>query len=42
MSTQALEFIYQETEIHFLINTTDDNVMVNATETTCGTPYSYV
>lgn len=29
---KTLEFIYQETQIHFLINPTDDNVMVNATE----------
>ena len=29
---KALEFIYQETEIHFLVNPLDKNVMVNATE----------
>lgn len=29
--SKALEFIYQDTEIHFLLNN-DDNVMVNATE----------
>jgi len=29
---KTLEFIYQETQIHFLINPTDENVMVNATE----------
>lgn len=29
---QTLEFIYQETQIHFLVNPTDQNVMVNATE----------
>ena len=29
---KTLEFIYQETQIHFLINPQDDNVMINATE----------
>lgn len=29
---KTLEFIYQDTQIHFLLNPTDDNVMVNATE----------
>jgi hypothetical protein len=29
---RTLEFIYQETKIHFLINPSDNNVMVNATE----------
>ena len=29
---KTLNFIYQDTEIHFLINPLDDNVMVNATE----------
>ena len=29
---KSLEFIYQENEIHFLLNPTDQNVMVNATE----------
>lgn len=29
---KTLEFIYQETQIHFLLNPTDKNVMVNATE----------
>lgn len=29
---KTLEFLYQETEIHFLVNPTDENVMVNATE----------
>lgn len=29
---KTLEFIYQETQIHFLINPLDKNVMVNATE----------
>jgi phosphoribosylformylglycinamidine (FGAM) synthase PurS component len=29
---KTLEFIYQETEIHFLVNPSDKNVMVNATE----------
>lgn len=29
---QTLEFLYQETQIHFLVNPTDQNVMVNATE----------
>lgn len=29
---KTLEFIYQETQIHFLVNPTDKNVMVNATE----------
>lgn len=29
---RTLEFIYQETEIHFLVNPMDKNVMVNATE----------
>lgn len=29
---KTLEFIYQKTQIHFLINPTDENVMVNATE----------
>lgn len=29
---QTLEFLYQETEIHFLVNPKDKNVMVNATE----------
>lgn len=29
---KTLEFIYQETEIHFLVNPLDKNVMVNATE----------
>jgi hypothetical protein len=28
----TLEFLYQETQIHFLVNPTDNNVMVNATE----------
>lgn len=32
MKTQALEFIYQENEIHFLVNPLDNEVMVNATE----------
>lgn len=30
--SKTLNFIYQDTEIHFLINPLDDNVMVNATE----------
>jgi hypothetical protein len=30
--SKTLEFIYQETKIHFLINPSDNNVMVNATE----------
>lgn len=30
--SQTLEFLYQETEIHFLVNPKDKNVMVNATE----------
>ena len=29
---KTIEFIYQETEIHFLINPSDKNVMINATE----------
>ena len=29
---KTLEFIYQETQIHFLINPLDKNVMINATE----------
>lgn len=29
---KTLEFIYQENEIHFLLNPTDDHVMINATE----------
>jgi len=29
---KTLEFLYQETKIHFLINPSDNNVMVNATE----------
>jgi len=29
---KTLEFIYEETQIHFLVNPTDKNVMVNATE----------
>lgn len=29
---KTLEFIYQENEIHFLVNPADENVMVNATE----------
>lgn len=29
---KTLEFLYQETQIHFLLNPTDDNVMINATE----------
>ena len=29
---KTLEFIYQETQIHFLLNPLDKNVMVNATE----------
>lgn len=29
---KALEFIYQDTEIHFLVNPLQENVMVNATE----------
>jgi len=29
---KTLEFIYQETQIHFLLNPSDNNVMVNATE----------
>lgn len=29
---KTLEFLYQETEIHFLVNPNDENVMVNATE----------
>lgn len=29
---QILEFLYQETEIHFLVNPKEKNVMVNATE----------
>lgn len=29
---KTLEFIYQDTQIHFLLNLNDDNVMVNATE----------
>ena len=29
---KTLEFIYQENEIHFLVNPTDKNVMINATE----------
>tara|TARA_R110002126_G_scaffold39767_2_gene117620 strand:- start:39067 stop:39603 length:537 start_codon:yes stop_codon:yes gene_type:complete len=28
----TIQFIYQDTQIHFLINPSDDNVMVNATE----------
>src|SRR5680860_1429072 len=30
--SKALEFIYQDTQIHFLMNPSDENVMVNATE----------
>lgn len=29
---KALEFFYQDTQIHFLINPLDSNVMINATE----------
>lgn len=29
---KTLEFLYQEAEIHFLLNPLDNNVMVNATE----------
>ena len=29
---KTLEFIYQDTEIHFLVNNNDKNVMINATE----------
>lgn len=29
---KTLEFIYKDTEIHFLVNPNDKNVMVNATE----------
>lgn len=29
---KTLEFIYQENAIHFLVNPTDKNVMINATE----------
>lgn len=29
---KTLDFIYQETQIHFLVNPTDKNVMINATE----------
>ena len=29
---KTVEFIYQENEIHFLVNPTDKNVMINATE----------
>lgn len=29
---KTLEFFYQETEIHFLVNPNQKNVMVNATE----------
>ena len=29
---KTLEFIYQEKEIHFLVNPNDKNVMINATE----------
>lgn len=29
---KALEFIYQDTAIHFLLDPTDENIMVNATE----------
>jgi hypothetical protein len=29
---KSLQFIYQDTEIHFLINPLDNNVMINATE----------
>src|SRR5690606_13289363 len=29
---KTLEFIYQDMQIHFLINPTDNNVMINATE----------
>jgi hypothetical protein len=29
---KTIQFIYQETQIHFLINPSDENVMVNATE----------
>lgn len=29
---KTLEFIYQETQIHFLVNPNNENVMVNATE----------
>lgn len=29
---KTLEFIYQDTQIHFLVNPLDKNVMVNATE----------
>ncbi len=31
-SQNTLEFLYQETELHFLVNPTDKNVMINATE----------
>ena len=31
-SMKTLEFLYQETEIHFLVNPLDKHVMVNATE----------
>ena len=30
--SKVVEFIYQETEVHFLVNPTDKNVMINATE----------
>lgn len=29
---KSIQFIYQDTEIHFLVNPDQDNVMVNATE----------
>ncbi|UOY07721.1 KilA-N domain-containing protein [Muricauda sp. SCSIO 64092] len=29
---KTFEFLYQETQIHFLFNPSDKNVMVNATE----------
>ena len=29
---KTLEFIYQEKQVHFLVNPTDKNVMINATE----------
>lgn len=32
MKMKSLEFIYQENEIHFLVNPSDKNVMINATE----------
>lgn len=30
--SKTLEFIYQDTQIHFLVNPLDKNVMINATE----------